>query len=197
MKRVRNVLLATLMSVLVFSMSAPSAMAASETRVDSSSEVVSISLVPDSDIAMARLKLEDKGPDESNGMLVLEVWGKETDGTPYVERTYKSIEPAMLRSFDTVRYVNEKSYGATGKVRVAASFEFDKNNRTVYVLTVDGDLIDPAGISGTRNEKKRTVFEGGEKAKAEYSIEVNRNLGGWARYHVGITCNYKGEKVLF
>jgi len=118
MKRVKNVLLATLMSVLVFSMSAPLAMAASETRVDSSSEVVSISLVPDSDIAMERLKLEDKGPDVSNGMLVLEVWGKETDGTPYVERTYKSIEPAMLRSFDTVRYVNEKSYGATGKVRV-------------------------------------------------------------------------------
>lgn len=139
------------------------------------------------------LKLQDAGPDLSKGELVSEYWATEEDGTPYVERTYISNDDAARAKTDYKKYYKDRSYGATGWVEVRAEFAWDTAAQKAYVKNVTGDYHNGGGVSQTRNESKTSSGNGTAKASAKYSIEVDKNLGGWTTYSVTMTCDYKGN----
>lgn len=153
-----------------------------------------------SDMSMAQLRIQDKGPDLSKGALVSEVWSTEEDGTPYVERTYvkysipNPMKSARAASSGSARYTKTKSYGATGAVEVSADFEWDSAAKTVYASGEDGALTNSSGISDVENEQTSTSGNGTSKATVKFSCRVNRNIGGWTTYSVSVSCNYKGSK---
>lgn len=140
---------------------------------------------------MQDLKSQDSGPDLSNGDLVYEKWAYEDDGTPYVERLY--MQNLIYKSSRSKHYTKTKSYGATGSVQVEADFSWNTSTKKVTVSNVSGRFNRGGGISGTRNAKTSKSGNGTSKASASYSIEVNRNLGGWATYKVTLYCNYNGK----
>lgn len=145
---------------------------------------------------MAELKLLDEGPDFSKGALVSELWGKEDDGTPYVERTYV-IDDACAVSARSIngmrRFYKTRNYGATGYVEVYATFAWDTAARKTYVSNVTGNYYNGGGVSQVENPISTYGGDATSNAWAQYSIRVNRNLGGWTTYSVVMNCNYNGS----
>lgn len=182
MKNLKKWMAALLTGITIFSMMAMPVMAAENETA----------LKP-TDLRMAQLKLEERGVDLSKGELISEYWGREEDGTPYVERLYIVHDSLSARSPENINYKKTKDYGATGYVEVIGYFTYDTAAQTVHVRKVEGGLYDKAGISSTRNEQKYSKNEGTKIATAVYSIEVNRNLGGWTTYSVSVTCDYRGK----
>ncbi len=186
MRRIKKWTTLFLMTLTVCTVSAPQAMAA---NLPTATNVTMAS-----NVAMAQLRMEDKGPDFSKGDLVSEVWGTENDGTPYVERTYIKHNAALLRASGVKEYTKTKNYGSTGSVEVSASFEYDSAARTVYVFNESGSYNQGGGVSDVEDNGTTTSGDGTSKATAKYSCRVNRNLGGWATYSVSVSCNYNGKK---
>lgn len=180
MKKLQKCTTALLVGLTVSIVAAPQAMAANK-----SSANISV----DTNTAVAQLRMEDKGPDLSKGILVEEFWGMEEDGTPYV-----SNEAATLRAAGVKTYTKTKSYGTTGSVEVTGEFEYDSVAKTVYVLSEDGQYNPDGGISDYEDLGTTTSGDGSSKATVKYSCKVNRNLGGWATYSVSVSCNYLGNK---
>ena len=185
MKKLKKCTTALLVGLTVSIVAAPQAMAANTSSANTS---------VDTNTAIAQLRMEDKGPDLSKGILVEEFWGMEEDGTPYVERTYVSNEAATLRAAGAKTYTKTKSYGSTGSLEVTGKFEYDSVAQTVYVLSEDGRYNSGGGISDYEDLGTTTSGEGSSKATVKYSCKVNRNLGGWATYSVSVSCNYLGNK---
>lgn len=176
MKKLANVFLAALMLAML---AAPQVMAADETMT--------------AEERMEELRALDEGPDFSKGALIAEEWGNEEDGTPYVERTYATdIIPGARAINGTGRFYKVKSYGANGSVEVYATFSWDTAAKRVYVSNVTGKFNN-GGVSGTRNELSTFDGSGTSRAWAQYSIDVDRNLGGWATYSVIMHCSFRGE----
>lgn len=148
------------------------------------------------EMRIEELRKQDVGPDLSKGRLVEEFWGTEEDGTPYVERTYientaGNVSIAALNG--SARYTKTKSYGATGSVEVSATFTWNTSAKTVYVSDVEGDIVNPAGISEITDKTTSTSGNGTSKATAKFSCRVNKNLGGWSTYSVSLSCDYNGN----
>lgn len=141
---------------------------------------------------MQELKQQDPGPDSTCGVLISEHWAYENDGTPYVERIY--VKNLPLRASNYAHYTKTKSYGATGSVQVEADFSWNSSSKTAYSANAIGKYNQGGGVSGTRNPRVSTKGNGTNQASASYSIEVNRNLGGWATYQVTLYCDYNGHK---
>lgn len=185
MRRIKKWTTLLLLTLTVSTVTAPQAMA---------DNLHAINNVPmTSNAAMAQLRMEDKGPDFSNGSLVSEVWGTEEDGTPYVERTYIQHNFGLLRASRSVTRTNTKSYGATGSVKVTAVFDCDSAEKTVYVSESSGSFNQGGGVSDVEDYGTTTSGEGTSKATAKYSCRVNRNVGGWKTYSVSVSCNYNGK----
>lgn len=147
----------------------------------------------DADNAMEQLRMEDEGPDLSEGMLISEVWETEEDGTPYVERIYmKESTDAVTRATTTPKqFMKEKYYGTRGKLRVYAYFSWDTSAKKVYVSNITGKIVDGAGMSGIKSESATPSGNGTAKATATYSCEPNFYLGS-GTWTVSMSCDYNG-----
>ncbi len=143
---------------------------------------------------MKELRMQDKGPDFSKGILVEEFWGTEEDGTPYVERTYVKDSGVLLRASGIKTYSKTRDYGATGSVEVTGDFQYDSSAKTVYILSSDGWYNEGGGISGYEDLGTTELNDGSSKATVKYSCKVDRNLGGKTTYSVSVSCDYKGNK---
>lgn len=177
MKKITNLFLAALMLAMLAS---PQVMAADVTMT--------------AEERMEELKAFDEGPDFSKGALISEEWGNEEDGTPYVERTYVADITQGTRAInDTGRFYKVKSYGTTGSVEVYATFSWDTAAKKVYVSNVTGQFNNGGGISGTKNASVTSDGSGTSRAWAQYSIDVDKNLGGWTTYSVIMHCSFRGE----
>lgn len=184
MRKIKKSTTLLLMSLMVSVATAPQVLAASMPEVED--------MAMDAEVAMAQLRMEDKGPDFSRGVLISEVWGTEEDGTPYVERTY--VNDITSRNAGTREFTNVKNYGATGSVEVTGVFSFDSVAKTVYVDSCSGQFNEGGGVSSYEDLGTVALNEGSSKASVKYSCRVNKNLGGKSTYSVKVSCNYKGLK---
>lgn len=143
---------------------------------------------------MEELKILDQGSDFTKGALVSENWGTEEDGTPYVERTYiAEINKDTRAITGSGRFVKTRNYGATGSVNVYATFSWDRTAQRTYVSNVSGNYYNGGGVSETGSPASTYGGNGTSNAWAQFSIRVNRNLGGWTTYSVIMNCNYTGS----
>lgn len=145
--------------------------------------------------AMEQLRMEDKGPDLSEGELISEVWGFEEDGTPYVERTYMKYNSSVSRLVDTVYYSRTKTV-ARGTFKVWADFQYDTVAKTVYASNEGGSF--KRGGGGELIEESTSISGNGTtKAVVTYKCKLDSDLGGtgiMSTYSVSVGCDYNGNK---
>ena len=186
MRKIRKFFVTALMLIGAFSMTISPVMA------DSASSL-------ESDPAIMTLKIEVPQPDFSKGILIKESWGKEQDGTPYLERIYIKNDYSngyeLLKGNNKVTYTGTRWYGATGTAEVTATFRFYISEQKVYVESASGRLVDGAGYSEFVDLGISTSGEGTKKAKATYSCKINRHLGGWVTYSASVGCKYDGKRA--
>lgn len=131
------------------------------------------------------------------------------DGTYTIERTYKHANSSAKRgilskanTYGTDTFTKEAdTYSFNGgslicSYQVTATFDWDKNNKTVYVYDEEGEITyqntDGYGAYYT-NKKTVTKGDGTKKATAKFSFtRTPKGNTTTYKHYVSISCNYKG-----